>query len=1139
MRGNDDRGWKTSTSQALSKVCRKRWRTLDLAAGSPTPPMRINCASALLAGELYLFGGLNAGPSKSLWALNVRERRWRPIPTKTGEAPAPRQGHTMCWDGLSSLWVFGGQGAATSKADSSRTHQGVKIRTLARRTCFNDFFEFDTKRLEWRDHVQAGVCPTSRRGHTATLVLGRRPEMSPRDPQTPSERDAAGTAAATGGAVAATGDRNPGNDSTSVHRRTDAESVGHGNSTPRSPGRITPRKRSGEGEGGRRGAGGGGDSSGGAGGGRESGEGGMERGSCESREMFVIGGAGTDPIRNMEVVYPQLWIFDFNRRTWTCVEAAGGGGSSAGGKSKGNNNSSAAAGPGPPAVFDHTATLAGGTHIVVIGGVMVGRALNSEVYMLALDTLQWSTLEPHPLGFSAPAIHGHTTVEDPAHAGRLIIFGGRGGKNWNTQVLTFQVRKNLWSMAVCDMAEPPPDEPNANRNSTARGKRSSASPLRVTILDNPVVGKTEPSSRGGGGGGGGGGEESKAALALPPSSNTDDERPQNEPPGEPGQQAKVKDPSSPSPTLAGILASGGSKGNANNNNNTGEAAKAATEHSAAAMVAMMPHQRHGHTCFVWDPRQAALACNGGGDGAEARNGDDGDGARGSPVSPKRGGQNRGNREGSGRSNGGAGGGGGASRTSSPKRSRGGGDNNNTTPPPSSRKGGAGGRTGGGGGGGGGRSRNRRTPTPSSPTDESLPYPCIVTFGGSALRTGGGYARAALHVLEAPEPEDGGRGNDDNDSDKDGGGGKGSSPSTGILASLELAADAPKQTFNKFQSCTNSVLLKVHSLRQLGNEQLTFGDSFNPEDLSYIDSKVQSVVLGVGSETLEADGSDEDRNSKTSPSATTAGGSGARNGGGDKPPHPGAGRLGSFPTGYEQARAFLADARPANTRIRPVSAPAHLVEPGGGGGSGGGGVLDKGRKAAGGRWNGNESRRRPGTAGAALGSGARRGDHHHERSSLLPTMPSAHAASESSRLARPNSRIATASGGRHHHHHHHHQRVGGSSSSNSSTAGGGGVGDNNHASTCEGSASLGGATAGGLGGSLTLSGRGGGTPTLFYHRSVPGGAPGGRAGGGGGAGNLGRVPMLGSRPLLVPKPTMAAHNGRLLMEHEWADAGFFY
>lgn len=96
----------------------------------------------------------------------------------------------------------------------------------------------------------------------------------------------------------------------------------------------------------------------------------------------------------MEVVYPQLWIFNFDRRDWTCVEAASGKSGAGGGiKSKGSHAASgvaaggsgggsqaavAAGGPGPPAVFDHTATLAGGKHIVVIGGIMVGRALNSQ-----------------------------------------------------------------------------------------------------------------------------------------------------------------------------------------------------------------------------------------------------------------------------------------------------------------------------------------------------------------------------------------------------------------------------------------------------------------------------------------------------------------------------------------------------------------------------------------------------------------------------------------------------------------------------------------------------------------------------------------------------------------------------------------
>lgn len=51
---------------------------------------------------------------------------------------------------------------------------------------------------------------------------------------------------------------------------------------------------------------------------------------------------------------------------------SGGGGSA-------DSVSGGTAGSGPPAVFDHTATLAGGKHIVVVGGVMVGTALNNQV----------------------------------------------------------------------------------------------------------------------------------------------------------------------------------------------------------------------------------------------------------------------------------------------------------------------------------------------------------------------------------------------------------------------------------------------------------------------------------------------------------------------------------------------------------------------------------------------------------------------------------------------------------------------------------------------------------------------------------------------------------------------------------------
>lgn len=53
------------------------------------------------------------------------------------------------------------------------------------------------------------------------------------------------------------------------------------------------------------------------------------------------------------------------------------------------------------------------------------------------------------------------------------------------------------------------------------------------------------------------------------------------------------------------------------------------------------------------------------------------------------------------------------------------------------------------------------------TDDPLSSPCIVTFGGSALRVGGGYAQAELHVLETPAPEKGTGDDDDDDDDGDG------------------------------------------------------------------------------------------------------------------------------------------------------------------------------------------------------------------------------------------------------------------------------------------------------------------------------------------------------------------------------------
>lgn len=89
-----------------------------------------------------------------------------------------------------------------------------------------------------------------------------------------------------------------------------------------------------------------------------------------------------DFLQNMEVVHPQLWIFDFDTSSWSCVEAREGGGGRRGKASGTGGSANGGGGPDPPAVFDHTATRVGHGHIVVIGGAMVGTALNSKASLI-------------------------------------------------------------------------------------------------------------------------------------------------------------------------------------------------------------------------------------------------------------------------------------------------------------------------------------------------------------------------------------------------------------------------------------------------------------------------------------------------------------------------------------------------------------------------------------------------------------------------------------------------------------------------------------------------------------------------------------------------------------------------------------
>ena len=112
----------------------------------------------------------------------------------------------------------------------------------------------------------------------------------------------------------------------------------------------------------------------------------------------------------------------------------------------------------------------------------------------------------------------------------------------------------------------------------------------------------------------------------------------------------------------------------------------------------------------------------------------------------------------------------------------------------------GGRGGGDGGGGLGRSGGESI-------DDPFPSPCIITFGGSALRAGGGYAHAVLHALE-PLPLDWKENGGESVEGSAGGGGERGrvggarkmSSSVGVFGGLEApSTDARRLSLNKFQT----------------------------------------------------------------------------------------------------------------------------------------------------------------------------------------------------------------------------------------------------------------------------------------------------------------------------------------------------
>lgn len=168
------------------------WSTVGLESPQQSPSMRSKSASCVLGNRWYIFGGLGCGASNALWVLDLELKRWQRVPA-CGPAPVARSSATLVGS-HGKIYLFGGLGHVSRGPDRTREAGGAaRIRSTVQRETFADVWIFEATSQRWQLLSEAQMSPQPRRGHTATVVEGRRVGE---DAEIPDDEPAApGTAA--------------------------------------------------------------------------------------------------------------------------------------------------------------------------------------------------------------------------------------------------------------------------------------------------------------------------------------------------------------------------------------------------------------------------------------------------------------------------------------------------------------------------------------------------------------------------------------------------------------------------------------------------------------------------------------------------------------------------------------------------------------------------------------------------------------------------------------------------------------------------------------------------------------------------------------------------------------------------------
>lgn len=130
-----------------------------------------NTTGCLIGEDIWIFGGKGSSSQfNEIWKYSTSKLEWEYIESKGSDIPPPRDGHSMVKISENKFIIYGGQGELLDSGICERGTENGKVKYNSMRRLYDDMYEYDCQKLQWKLLPRRKIRPLARRGHSLIFI---------------------------------------------------------------------------------------------------------------------------------------------------------------------------------------------------------------------------------------------------------------------------------------------------------------------------------------------------------------------------------------------------------------------------------------------------------------------------------------------------------------------------------------------------------------------------------------------------------------------------------------------------------------------------------------------------------------------------------------------------------------------------------------------------------------------------------------------------------------------------------------------------------------------------------------------------------------------------------------------------------